>query len=138
MPCRCLLNLGSGTLGFPSAFSMLAGASTMKALVTGPGGGQEGTGQTLDEWGQPRSPKSICPPGEDKPTLPEKPLPVLPRSPALTPLIYLRGEHGVAVTRAATLALGALREHVGGGRTGGSGNRPCWEGQKGQGDGDTL
>lgn len=52
--------------------------------------------------------------------------------------IYLQGEHGVAVTPAATLALGALREHVVGGRAGGSGNRPCWEGQKGQGDGDTL
>lgn len=42
VPCRCLLNLGRGTLGFPSGLNMLAGASTMKAFVTGPVGGQRG------------------------------------------------------------------------------------------------
>ena len=47
VPWRCLLNLGRGTLGFPSGLNMLAGASTMKAFVTGPGmGREEGTGQT--------------------------------------------------------------------------------------------
>lgn len=49
VPCRCRLNLGRGTLGFPSGFNMLAGASTMKAFVTGPVGTQ-GTGQAGSCW----------------------------------------------------------------------------------------
>lgn len=52
VPWRCLLNLGRGTLGFPSGLNMLAGASTMKAFVTGPGTGQEeGTGQNPPSGG---------------------------------------------------------------------------------------
>lgn len=56
VPCRCLLNLGRGTLGFPSGLNMLAGASTMKAFVTGPVLGWRGQVR-LDPGGFERQPR---------------------------------------------------------------------------------
>lgn len=50
VPCRCRLNLGRGTLGFPSGLNMLAGASTMKAFVTGPVRGHRGQVRLERQW----------------------------------------------------------------------------------------
>lgn len=70
-PSRCLLKCGRGRLGRKSELSMLTGASIMKALVTGPGGGQAAS-RELPQPGLGHAPTPSTP--QTHPPVPEGPI----------------------------------------------------------------